>query len=137
MRRLRYSRNPTWKISHLQLLPVMAASDSGLRQLPGAASDYGQLPEVGPDNKANQPLQFDIPKRHAQRAVESIITIPRTTSDVGELLSSAHAAEKRANRQCLVTIAETCAFSPGKGLLCVEMVMKVTVISCSYCTSEQ
>ena len=55
MHRLRYSRNPTWKISHLQLLPVMGASDCGLRQLPGAASDCGQLPEVGPDNKANQP----------------------------------------------------------------------------------
>ena len=196
MRRLRYSRNPTWRISHLQLLPVMAASDCGLRQLPGAASDCGQLPEVGPDNKANQPLQFDFPKRdfgktkivrrafQAQwfgkwrwlhydcsrdlafchtcisafrtgklkrssgnvkdsaflfagfsnwkdatvafvtheksathkRAVESVITIPQTTSDVGELLSSAHAAEKRANRQCLVTIAENVRFLARQGI---------------------
>ena len=28
-----------------------------------AASDCKQLPELGPDNKASQPLQFDFPKR--------------------------------------------------------------------------
>ena len=32
-----------------------------------------------------------------ERAVESVITIPQTTRDVGELLSSAHTAEKRTN----------------------------------------
>jgi len=31
-----------------------------------------------------------------KRAVESVITIPQTTRDMGELLSSAHAAEKHA-----------------------------------------
>jgi len=35
-----------------------------------------------------------------KRAVESIITIPQTTRDVGELLSSAHAAEKRTSLSC-------------------------------------
>ena len=34
-----------------------------------------------------------------------VVTVPETTRDVGELLS-AHAEEKAANRQCLVTIAE-------------------------------
>ena len=28
-----------------------------------AASDCKQLPELGPDSKASQPLQFDFPKR--------------------------------------------------------------------------
>ena len=134
-----------------------------------------QLSDFGPDNSANQPLQFDFPKREFgktkmvkrafqaqwfgkwrwlhydcsrdlafchtcvtafktsklklssgnvkdlaflfagfsnwkdatfafarhekstthKRAVESIITLPQTTRDVSELLSSAHAAEKR------------------------------------------
>ena len=35
-----------------------------------------------------------------------LVTLPETTRDVGELLSLAHADEKAANRQCLVTIAE-------------------------------
>ena len=160
-----------------------------------AASDCKQLPELGPDNKASQPLQFDFPKREFgktkivrrafqaqwfgkwrwlhydcsrdlafchtcisafrtgklklssgnvkdstflfagfsnwkdetvafvtheksathKRAVKSVITIPQTTSDVGELLSSAHAAEKRINRQCLVTIAENVCFLARQG----------------------
>ena len=51
-----------------------------------------------------------------KRAVESIITLPQTTRDVGELLSSAHAAEKRKNRQCLITIAENIRFLGRQGI---------------------
>ena len=39
-----------------------------------------------------------------------VVTLPETTRDVGELLSLAHADEKAANRQCLVTIAENLRF---------------------------
>ena len=34
-------------------------------------------------------------------AIEMVVTVPETTGDVGELLSSAHAAEKAANRSVL------------------------------------
>jgi len=51
-----------------------------------------------------------------KRAVESVITIPQTTRDVGELLSSVHAAEKCTNQQCLVTIAENVRFLARKGI---------------------
>ena len=51
-----------------------------------------------------------------KRAVEGIITLPQTTRDVGELLSSAHAAEKRSNRQCLITIAENIRFLARQGI---------------------
>ena len=37
-------------------------------------------------------------------AVEKILTLPATTTDVGELLSSAHAKEKALNRHCLLTL---------------------------------
>ena len=36
-----------------------------------------------------------------KNAVELVVTLPRFTRDVGEVLSSAHAQEKRANRQYL------------------------------------
>ena len=42
-----------------------------------------------------------------KKALESVITLPRAKRDVGELISSAHAAEKR---QCLVTITESIRF---------------------------
>ena len=42
--------------------------------------------------------------------------------DVGNLLSSAHAAEKRKNRQCLVTIAESICFLARQGFaLCGDL----------------
>jgi len=50
-----------------------------------------------------------------KRAVESVITIPQT-SDVGELLSSAHAAEKRTNQHCCVAIAENVRFLARQGV---------------------
>ena len=145
-----------------------------------------QLPDFGPDNSANQPLQFDFPKcefgktkivkrafqaqwfgkwrwlyydcsrdlafchtcvtafktsklklsssnvkSHEKstthkRAVESVITLPQTTRDVSELLSSAHTAEKRKSRQCLITIAENICYClsvchvPCKVLVCTN-----------------
>ena len=49
-------------------------------------------------------------------AVELVITLPKTTGDVGELLSSAHAAEKESNRKCLATIAQCIRFLARQAL---------------------
>ena len=38
-------------------------------------------------------------------AVELVVTLPETTKDVGELLSSTHAAVKSENKKCVITIA--------------------------------
>ena len=51
-----------------------------------------------------------------KRAVEGVITLPKTTRDIGELISSAHAAEKRKNQQCLVTIAKNICFLARQGI---------------------
>lgn len=49
-------------------------------------------------------------------AVELVVTLPETTKDVGELLSSTHAAEKSENRKCLITIAENIQFLARQGI---------------------
>ena len=49
-------------------------------------------------------------------AVDLVVTLPRTTRDVGEMLSSAHAAEKAVNRHCLLKIAESIRFLARQGL---------------------
>ena len=67
-------------------------------------------------------------------AVEVVITLPKTTGDVGELLSSAHAAEKESNRKCLATIAQCIRFLHGRHLHYVEMVMNMIAISCKFFT---
>ena len=46
-------------------------------------------------------------------AVELVVTLPETTKDVGELLSS---AEKSENRKCLITIAESIQFLARQGI---------------------
>eukprot|EP00731_Ephydatia_muelleri_P012458 Em0006g1352a len=38
-------------------------------------------------------------------AVEAVVTLPKTTGDIGELLSSAHAKEKASNQKNLMTVA--------------------------------
>ena len=53
--------------------------------------------------------------RHEQttthkKAVEVLVTIPETTRDIGEMLSTAHAEGKKISGQCLVTIAENIRF---------------------------
>ena len=49
-----------------------------------------------------------------KKAVETVITLPRTTRDVGELISSAHAA--KIGNQCLVTITESIRFLARQGI---------------------
>ena len=49
-------------------------------------------------------------------AVEAVVTIPATTRDVGELLSSAHAKEKAANRKNLMCVAECLRYLARQGL---------------------
>ena len=57
-----------------------------------------------------------------KRAVEGVITIPQTMRDVGDLLSTAHAAEKHKNQQCLITIAESIRFLARQGIaLCRDL----------------
>ena len=50
-----------------------------------------------------------------KQAIEDI-TLLQTTRDVGELLLSVHAAEKRKNQQSLITIAENIRFLARQGL---------------------
>ena len=48
-------------------------------------------------------------------AVEAVITLPATTKDVGELLSSVHASEKATNRHCLLKILSNLRFFARQG----------------------
>ena len=43
-------------------------------------------------------------------AVEVAVTLPQTHKDVGEMLSTSHAAEKALNHQCLLKIAQNIRF---------------------------
>ena len=59
--------------------------------------------------------------RHEQttthkKAVEVLVTIPETTRDIGEMLSTAHAEGKKISGQCLVTIAENKRFLARQGI---------------------
>ena len=59
--------------------------------------------------------------RHEQttthkKAVEVLVTIPETTRDIGEMLSTAHAEGKKISGQCLITIAENIRFLARQGI---------------------
>ena len=47
--------------------------------------------------------------------MEKVLTLPASTGDVGELLSSAHAREKAANRHCLLKVISTLRFLARQG----------------------
>ena len=49
-------------------------------------------------------------------AFEAVVTLPKTTKDVGELLSVQHAEEKAVNRKNLLVIAENIKFLARQGL---------------------
>lgn len=49
-------------------------------------------------------------------AVDVVVTLPRTTGDVGILLSSAYAAQQSVNRQCLLIIAQNIRFLSRLGI---------------------
>ena len=49
-------------------------------------------------------------------AVEAVVTLPKTTGDIGELLSSAHAKEKASNQKNLMTVARCLRFMARQGL---------------------
>lgn len=53
--------------------------------------------------------QHEVTKCHKE-AVERIVTLPETTSDIGEMLSKAHAQEKGENRQVLLKILSNLRF---------------------------
>ena len=49
-------------------------------------------------------------------AVELVVTLPRTTMDVGEMLSSAHSEQKKANREYLLKVIQNVRFLARQGL---------------------
>ena len=49
-------------------------------------------------------------------AVEAMETLPKTTGDIGELLSSAHSNEKACNRKNLMTVARCLRFLARQGM---------------------
>ena len=51
-----------------------------------------------------------------KQTMEVVVTLPRTTKDVNESLSSSHAAEKGINRQCLIRFAENIRYLARQGL---------------------
>ena len=60
-------------------------------------------------------------KRHLQstchaEAVEAVVTLPRSTRNVGELLSTAHKAEKKLARDMLQIILSSVRFLARQGL---------------------
>ena len=48
--------------------------------------------------------------------MERAITLPKVTTDIGELLSEAHSKEKRDNRECLLKILSSVRFLARQGL---------------------
>ena len=51
-----------------------------------------------------------------KQAIEAIYTFPRTTPDIGELLSTAHASEKEYNRKYLLKVAQYVQYLARQGL---------------------
>ena len=51
-----------------------------------------------------------------QEAVEKIVTLPRTTRDIGELLSAAQKTEKLHNRQIFLKILSSIQFFTKQSL---------------------
>ena len=49
-------------------------------------------------------------------AVELVVTLPRTTMDVGKMLSSAHSEQKKANREYLLKVIQNVRFLARQGL---------------------
>ena len=60
-------------------------------------------------------------------AVDVSINIPRTSRDVGDMLSSAHTQQKALNRHYLIKVTQNMKFLS----ICAVMVTKAIVISCS------
>ena len=54
-------------------------------------------------------------KAHGE-AVEVVVTLPKTTKDVGELLSTAHKAQKEQARDMLQLILSSICFLARQGL---------------------
>ncbi|XP_056003508.1 zinc finger MYM-type protein 1-like [Ostrea edulis] len=51
-----------------------------------------------------------------QAAVERVVTLPKVTKDVGEMLSVSHANDKKVNRQCLLKVLSSIRFIARQGL---------------------
>lgn len=50
-----------------------------------------------------------------KEAVEKLLTLPATTTDIGEMFSSTLAQEKAENRHCLLKVLETLRFLARQG----------------------
>ena len=51
-----------------------------------------------------------------KKAVDVVVTLPKTTKDVGEMLSSTHQKEKNANRQYLLKVMQNIRFLARQGI---------------------
>jgi len=49
-------------------------------------------------------------------AIEKVVTLPKVTKDVGEMLSKANMKEKEDNRECLLTILSSIRFLAQQGI---------------------
>ena len=58
-----------------------------------------------------------------RQAIEMVVTLPSTTADVGELISSANTQQKISNQHMLRTILNIIRFLCRQGLLCVVAIM--------------
>ena len=59
--------------------------------------------------------KHELPLTH-KAAVEYMVTLPATTNDIGDLLSSNYAGQKQANREYLVKIIQNVRFLARQGL---------------------
>ena len=51
-----------------------------------------------------------------REAIEKVVTLPKVTKDVGEMLSKAHTKKKEDNRECLLTILSSIRFLARQGI---------------------
>ena len=51
-----------------------------------------------------------------REAIEKVVTLPKVTKDVGEMLSKANTKEKEDDRECLLTILSTIRFLARQGI---------------------
>ena len=58
-----------------------------------------------------------------KEAYGQLFTLPATTRNIGELLSTQHAIEKAQNRHCLLKILSVLSFYPGRGVPLEDLVV--------------
>ena len=62
-------------------------------------------------------MQLDVSAVTHKTSVEIVITLPKTTCDLGEMLSSTLAIQKRTNRDYILKVAQNVRFLARQGIL--------------------